>query len=195
MTVRRVFDVAVAILGLCATLPLCVIAGALVALKLSRPIFFRQVRCGRGGVPFVILKFRTMGTANDALGRPLPDEQRLTQFGRWLRRLRLDELPQLLNVLRGEMSIVGPRPLLPATIEAAGSAGRIRGQVRPGLTGWAQVNGNALLSDREKLSLDIWYVGHASLKLDMVIIYRTLRVLAFGERRDEMALRRALCEL
>lgn len=195
MTLRRAFEVVVASIGLCLMLPILAVTGALVWFNLGRPILFSQLRSGLGGRPFVLVKFRSMAGATDVRRELLTDAQRLTRFGRWLRRSRLDEVPQLINVLRGEMSIVGPRPLLPATIAAAGAAGWIRGQVRPGLTGWAQVNGNALLSDREKLSLDLWYVAHAGLLLDIAIVLRTLGVVVLGERRDEMALRRSSCEL
>jgi lipopolysaccharide/colanic/teichoic acid biosynthesis glycosyltransferase len=123
-----------------------------------------------------------MTESRDAAGRLLPDEARLTALGRLIRRTRLDELPELWNILKGEMALIGPRPLLPATVASFGEAGRRRGMVRPGLTGWAQVNGNTLLSDADKLALDLWYVDHRSWRLDARIVVKTLGVVLFGER-------------
>ena len=155
----------------------------LVRIGMGRPVLFRQNRAGRGGVPFRMMKFRTMRDANDASGRPLPDQQRITGLGRFLRRSRLDELPELVNIIAGDMDIVGPRPLLPATIEAMGAGGIVRGRVRPGLTGLAQVSGNTLLSNEEKLAFDIWYVRNRNWRLDGAILLRTVLVVLFGERR------------
>lgn len=142
-------------------------------------MLFRQRRAGQGGHAFDLVKFRSMAAAG---AHPLPDAARLSSFGRLLRRTRLDELPELWNIVRGEMSFVGPRPLLPETVAAMGKAGARRGQVRPGLTGWAQVNGNALLSDSDKLALDLWYIDNRSLTRDGKIILRTFTMLARGER-------------
>lgn len=150
---------------------------------LGAPVFFGQIRAGRGGRPFRIVKFRSMTDARDAEGRLLPDALRLTRAGRAMRALRLDELPQLIAILRGDMALVGPRPLLPQTVEAFGARGRLRGSVRPGLTGWAQVSGNTALTDAEKLDLDLWYVAHRSLALDLRILAETVAVAALGERR------------
>ncbi|NWK98778.1 hypothetical protein DM806_24570 [Sphingobium lactosutens] len=178
-------------LALIALLPVMLLLGMVVALILGRPVLFRQHRAGRGGQAFDLVKFRSMGDLRDAQGQSLPDEARLTSFGRLLRRSRLDELPELWNIARGEMSFVGPRPLLPATVEMMGERGLRRGSVRPGLTGWAQVNGNALLSDADKLALDLWYVEHRSLGRDLWIALRTVGTIFGGERISPMHIRRA----
>ncbi len=191
MNVRRGLDLAAASLGLLFTAPLLVLIAAGIALLDERPVLFRQVRSGRQGKLMTIVKFRTMRAATSGAGGPLPDEARTTPFGRFLRRTRLDELPQLWNLLIGDMSLVGPRPLLPATIAEVGEAGRLRGSIRPGLTGLAQVSGNTLLSTEEKIALDNWYIAHRSLSLDVAIIVRTLRVSLLGERRDLRLLERA----
>ncbi|MFC6623251.1 sugar transferase [Novosphingobium panipatense] len=164
-------------------LPLLVLLAGGVLLSLGRPVLFRQQRAGRGGVPFTLLKLRSMRNTCDASGRPLPDEARVTPFGRFLRRSRLDELPGLWNVVAGDMAFVGPRPLLPETIAALAMHGVQRGAVRPGLTGWSQVNGNTLLALEEKIALDLWYVAHSSPLLDLRILLLTVWVMVGGERR------------
>ena len=157
---------------------------ALVSLiSMGGPVLFRQERSGLHGQPFTMAKFRSMNNARDAEGSLLPDEQRVTAWGRFLRRSRLDELPGLWSIVRGDMAFVGPRPLLPGTIASLVERGRQRGQVRPGLTGWAQVNGNTLLSLDEKVALDLDYVRNASLGLDCRIILRTIAVMIAGEKR------------
>jgi lipopolysaccharide/colanic/teichoic acid biosynthesis glycosyltransferase len=156
--------------------------GLLVARKLGRPVLFRQQRPGRYGKPFEILKFRTMTDARDAAGRLLPDGQRLTPFGRWLRSSSLDELPALINVLRGEMSLVGPRPLLMRYTPYLTQEERLRLVVRPGITGWAQVNGRNHTPWTERLAMDVWYVRNWSLWLDIVTLFRT--VLQVIRRKD-----------
>jgi lipopolysaccharide/colanic/teichoic acid biosynthesis glycosyltransferase len=132
-----------------------------------------------------------MEDRRDATGRLLPDAARLRPCGRFLRRLRLDELPELWNVLRGDMALVGPRPLLPQDVAAMGADGERRGGVRPGLTGWAQVNGNTRLDTRDKLVLDLWYIEHRSLRLDLRIFLRTLATLIAGEQINDFELGRA----
>ena len=161
-----------------------------IVLSLGRPIFFTQPRAGARGKNFVLVKFRTMRDLRDSGGRLLDDQARLTLTGRVLRRTRLDELPELWNVLRREMNLVGPRPLLPETVAAMGEGGILRGAVRPGLTGWAQVNGNALLRDLDKLALDLWYVRNRSLRLDLAIIFKTLVVIFRGERINTVNIER-----
>ncbi|WP_395394142.1 sugar transferase [Novosphingobium sp. BL-8A] len=169
------------------TLPLLAGLALGVRLSMGAPVLFRQQRAGLGGQPFTLFKLRSMREANGPDGRPLPDEARVTGFGRFLRRSRLDELPGLWNVARGDMTFVGPRPLLPETIAALGTRGMARGHVRPGLTGWAQVNGNTLLSLDEKIALDLWYVDHAGPMLDLRILARTAWVMIGGERRRPAA--------
>jgi sugar transferase EpsL len=138
------------------------------------PPTFRQPRPGRNGRVFTLLKFRTMTDARDASGVLLPDAERLTAFGRWLRATSLDELPELWNVLKGDMSLVGPRPLLVKYLERYSPMQARRHEVRPGITGWAQVNGRNSLSWEDKLAMDVWYVDHWSLKLDALILLKTL---------------------
>lgn len=176
---HRLAERTLALLALAAATPLLLLIAGAVAVALGRPILFRQRRAGHGGQVFQLVKFRSMAAAE---GQPLPDEARLSPFGRLLRRTRLDELPELWNIARGEMSFVGPRPLLPETVEAMGPVGARRGQVRPGLTGWAQVNGNALLNDADKLALDLWYLDNRSLTRDAKIILRTFTMVTLGER-------------
>jgi len=149
---------------------------------LGRPLLFRQPRAGLGMRIFTIQKFRTMHDSRNASGALLPDDLRETPTTRLLRRLRLDELPQLLAILRGDMAFVGPRPLLPETVRAFGELGRLRCTVRPGATGWAQVSGNSRLTDAQKLALDIWYIDHRSLALDILILFLTVVTLVRGER-------------
>jgi lipopolysaccharide/colanic/teichoic acid biosynthesis glycosyltransferase len=152
-----------------------------VRLRLGRPVLFRQQRVGQHDVPFEVVKFRTMRDALDGRGRPLPDEERLTSLGRWLRATSLDELPELWNVLRGDMSLVGPRPLPVAYLPRYTERERRRHEVRPGITGWAQVNGRNLVDWDDRLELDVWYVEHRSLALDLRILWRTARAVVRRE--------------
>ena len=169
-------------------LPLCLALGLLLLVVNGPPVLFRQQRTGLRRAPFEMIKFRTMSMARDAAGNLLPDAERVGRLGRALRRSRLDELPELLNIVRGEMTFVGPRPLLPDTIAAMGEAGRVRSSVLPGLTGWAQVSGNTLLANHEKVALDLWYVAHRGVGLDLAILARTPAVLLLGERRHQRRL-------
>jgi sugar transferase EpsL len=171
---KRIFDLLVAGLMLVLLSPLLLVLALLVWLKHGRPLFFRQTRPGYLGRPFAIYKFRTMNDRRDAEGRLLPDAERLTGFGRFLRGTSLDELPELLNVLRGEMSLVGPRPLLMQYLERYTPEQARRMHVLPGITGWAQVNGRNLLTWEDKFRLDVWYVDHWSLWLDVKILALTL---------------------
>jgi sugar transferase EpsL len=175
--VKRILDIAaVAAIGVLA-LPIGLTVAAFVRLRLGTPVLFRQERPGLHGRPFVLLKFRTMTDARDAKGSPLPDDVRLTAIGRLLRSLSLDELPQLLNVLCGDMSLVGPRPLLMQYLDRYTPRQARRMEVRPGITGWAQVNGRNALSWEERFELDVWYVEHQSFLLDLKILMLTaLRV-------------------
>ena len=170
---KRVFDLTAAAVGLVLLAPLLALVAGAAALGGLRPVLFRQQRTGYGEQPFRVLKFRTMTQGRDAAGQLLPDAARLTGLGRRLRRLGLDELPQLWNVLRGELSLVGPRPLLPAYLPRYSPTQARRHEVRPGLTGWAQVNGRNALSWEEKFALDVWYVDHLSWRLDLRILWRT----------------------
>jgi len=173
--VKRLFDLVVAVLALLAfALPLLVMAG-LIRRKLGSPVLFKQVRPGLRGLPFTMVKFRTMTDECGADGALLPDAQRLTPFGRFLRASSLDELPELWNVLKGEMSLVGPRPLLMEYLPLYTPDQARRHDVRPGITGWAQVNGRNAISWEDKFVLDVWYVDHRSLWLDIRILWMTVR--------------------
>jgi len=178
---KRLFDALAAAAALIVLAPVLAIIAILVAAKLGRPVLFRQQRSGLQGRPFRLAKFRSMTGAKDAEGRLLPDDVRLTAFGRQLRSTSLDELPSLWNVLKGEMSLVGPRPLHCSYDERYSPTQRRRLEVRPGLTGWAQVNGRNALSWSDKFALDVWYVDHQSFWLDLKIIVRTV-VAVFGAR-------------
>ncbi len=172
---KRLFDVVVAALTLLLlALPLVALA-SLVQRKLGSPVLFTQVRPGLHGKPFRMVKFRTMTDARDASGALLPDAQRLTPFGRFLRSSSLDELPELWNVLHGEMSLVGPRPLLMEYLPLYTPEQARRHEVRPGITGWAQVNGRNAINWADKFALDVWYVDHRSLWLDLRILWLTVR--------------------
>jgi lipopolysaccharide/colanic/teichoic acid biosynthesis glycosyltransferase len=171
---KRLFDIGVALVGLLLGAPILIVLAGGVALDLGRPILFRQVRPGRHGKLFQLVKFRTMRDASGEDGRPLSDSARLTTFGRFLRSSSLDELPELWNVLRGEMSLVGPRPLLVEYIPLYSPEQARRHAVRPGITGWAQVNGRNALNWPERFALDVWYVEHRSFLLDLRILLLTV---------------------
>ena len=171
---KRSIDFLGAAVILLLSFPLILGVALLVRAFLGRPVLFRQTRAGRFGKPFTLVKFRTMRDATGPDGRPLPDEQRLTRLGRFLRRTSLDELPQLVNVLRGEMSLVGPRPLIAQYVDRYTPEQARRLEMKPGLTGWAQVNGRNGLSWEDKFALDVWYVEHWSLRLDVNILWKTI---------------------
>lgn len=172
---KRAVDLFVASTMLILLAPVFAVVALLIRWHLGSPVFFRQQRPGLAGKPFKMVKFRTMRNAVDDNGQPLPDRDRLTAFGKFLRSTSLDELPELLNVLRGEMSLVGPRPLLTQYLPLYSIEQARRHNVRPGLTGWAQVNGRNSLSWKEKFSLDVWYVDNHNLILDFKIIWLTIR--------------------
>jgi lipopolysaccharide/colanic/teichoic acid biosynthesis glycosyltransferase len=172
--VKRITDIVCASAGLVLLSPVFATTAVLVRRRLGSPVLFRQVRPGLGGRPFQMLKFRTMRDAIGADGRPLPDEQRLTEFGRWLRATSLDELPELWNVLKGDMSLVGPRPLLMEYLPLYSAEQARRHDVRPGITGWAQINGRNAIGWEQKFALDVWYVDHQSLGLDLKILLQTV---------------------
>jgi len=172
--IKRVLDLLLGALALVILAPVLGFVALFVRLKLGKPLLFCQRRPGQGGEPFTILKFRTMTDSCDENGDLLPDAQRLTRLGQFLRSTSLDELPELINVLRGEMSLVGPRPLLMQYLGRYSPEQARRHEVRPGITGWAQVNGRNALSWEEKFELDVWYVDHLSLWLDLKIVFLTL---------------------
>lgn len=191
---KRALDATLAAGALLFVAPLLGLAMLLVRLWLGPPVIFRQLRRGRGLVPFELLKLRTMHDPLAPDGSLLRDEERMHPLGRWLRRLRIDELPQLWNVIRGDMALVGPRPLLDRELLELPDRGRARALIRPGLTGWAQVNGGQLLSVREKEALDLWYIRHASLGLDLKILWLTAVMIVRGERVNGAEVARALAE-
>lgn len=171
---KRALDLVLVILALAVISPVLLLVAILIWRKLGNPILFRQRRPGLHGKPFTLLKFRTMTDERDADGNLLPDEKRLTRFGQFLRRTSLDELPELFNVLRGDMSLVGPRPLLMQYLDRYTPEQARRHEVRPGITGWAQINGRNAISWQEKFELDVWYVDHLSLWIDLKILVLTV---------------------
>ncbi|HEY3350328.1 MAG TPA: sugar transferase [Thermoanaerobaculia bacterium] len=177
---KRAFDTALAAAGLAVLSPVLLFVAAAVRLRMGRPVLFRQVRPGWSGRPFELLKFRTMRDAGDAEGRPLPDGERLTPFGKFLRRASLDELPELWNVLRGDMSLVGPRPLLTEYLPLYSPEQARRHEVRPGITGLVQVSGRNALSWEEKFRLDVAYVDRCSLATDLRILALTAAAVVTG---------------
>lgn len=172
---KRLFDILFALAVLVLASPFFLLGVLVVWFEMGRPIFFRQQRPGYQGRPFMLYKLRTMREAHDATGRALPDAERLTRWGMLLRRTSIDELPQLINVLRADMSIVGPRPLLMEYLPLYSPEQMRRHEVRPGITGWAQVNGRNALRWEERFRLDVWYVDHRSFWLDMKILLLTIR--------------------
>lgn len=173
--IKRLFDIVASSLGLLLLFPIIAIVAWQVRRKLGSPVLFRQVRPGLNGKPFEMIKFRTMRDAVDTAGNPLPDSERMTPFGSFLRSSSLDELPELWNVLKGDMSLVGPRPLLMEYLPLYSTEQYRRHEVRPGVTGWAQVNGRNALSWDEKFKLDVWYVENRSILLDLIIIFLTFK--------------------
>lgn len=177
---KRTLDLVAAAAGLVALWPLIAVVALLIRLRLGAPVIFRQVRPGLGGRPFTLLKFRTLSDRRGADGRLLPDAERMTSVGRLLRATSLDELPQLVNVLRGDMSLVGPRPLLMQYLPRYSPTQRRRHDVRPGVTGWAQVHGRNAIGWDEKFHHDVWYVDHVSFSLDLSILWRSVWVVLRG---------------
>ena len=173
--IKRLFDVFCSLLGLVMLLPIVLVVTLLILWKFGAPVFFRQTRPGLNGKPFEMVKFRTMLDESDSTGNPLPDSERMTPFGQFLRSASLDELPGLWNVLKGDMSLVGPRPLLMEYLPLYSREQYRRHQVRPGVTGWAQVNGRNAISWEEKFKLDVWYVDNRSFWLDLKILSLTVK--------------------
>lgn len=172
---KRIFDVVASATALLLLSPVIAIVAWQISRKMGSPVLFRQVRPGLNGKPFEMVKFRTMKDAVDAAGNPLPDSERMTPFGQFLRSSSLDELPELWNVLKGDMSLVGPRPLLMEYLPLYSAEQYRRHEARPGVTGWAQINGRNSLSWDEKFKLDVWYVDNRSLWLDIKILFLTVK--------------------
>lgn len=188
MMLKRLFDLVFSVVALIFLLPAMLFIGWLIRRKLGSPVLFRQVRPGIHGQPFEMVKFRTMRDAEDKSGQPLPDAERITPFGGFLRSTSLDELPELWNVLKGDMSLVGPRPLLMEYLPLYSLEQARRHDVLPGITGWAQINGRNTLSWDEKFQLDVWYVDNRSIWLDIKILLLTAKkvlvregISAYGE--------------
>lgn len=171
---KRIFDIIFAVIGIVIFSPVMLIVSILIIKKMGRPVLFRQLRPGLNGNPFILYKFRTMTDERDQDGKLLPDEKRLTPLGKFLREHSIDELPQLFNVLKGDMSIVGPRPLLMEYLTRYTPEQARRHEVKPGITGWAQVNGRNALTWEEKFKLDVYYVDNWDLVLDLKIIMLTI---------------------
>lgn len=172
--IKRPFDFLVALFALLALYPFLIVIAVLVRLKLGSPILFKQERPGLYGQPFMMMKFRTMTDERNKNGDLLPDDKRLTPFGKFLRSTSLDELPELINVLKGDMSLVGPRPLLMQYLDRYTPDQARRHEVKPGITGWAQINGRNAISWEDRLQLDVWYVDHLSLWLDFKVLLMTV---------------------
>ncbi len=173
MILKRLFDLTISAILIIILLPVIALTAVLVRYKLGKPVLFKQQRPGLYGKPFYIYKFRTMTNERDVNGNLLPDEMRLTPFGKFLRKFSLDELPQLFNVVKGDLSLVGPRPLLMEYLPRYTKEQARRHEVRPGITGWAQVNGRNALTWEEKFKLDVWYVDNQSFWLDLKILWLT----------------------
>jgi sugar transferase EpsL len=185
---KRAFDLAVSVAGLVAASPILLGVGLAVRARLGSPVLFRQERAGKNGKAFSIYKFRTMTDARGAGGELLPDRERLTPFGRFLRKTSLDELPELINIVKGEMSLVGPRPLLLRYLPRYSPEQARRHEVLPGLTGWVAVNGRNTRSWEERFEQDVWYVDHQDLKLDLYILWRTVAVVVGRENVDPVGM-------
>lgn len=173
--IKRLFDIVGSVTGLLVLSPVILVLAIAVHRKLGSPIFFRQTRPGLHGKPFKMVKFRTMLDAQDENGNLLPDSERMTPFGRFLRSTSLDELPELWNVLKGDMSLVGPRPLAMAYLPLYSAEQARRHEVKPGVTGWAQINGRNSITWKKKFEMDVWYVDNQSLMLDIKILLLTVK--------------------
>ncbi|MDK9869820.1 sugar transferase [Staphylococcus equorum] len=170
---KRLFDIYISLLILLYSLPLTLLTAIAIKISLGNPIFFKQIRAGHNGKPFKIIKFRTMSNDTDSSGKLLPNDQRTNKLGEIIRKTSIDELPQLVNVIKGDLSLVGPRPLHIEYNKLYNVEQKKRLTIKPGITGWAQVNGRNAISWKNKFELDVWYVENQSFKLDMYIIYKT----------------------
>ncbi|WKS94932.1 sugar transferase [Riemerella columbina] len=178
---KRLIDFVLSLVGFVILLPIFILVTILLAIANDGKSFFFQIRPGQGERLFKIIKFKTMNDKKDAQGNLLPDADRLTAIGKLVRKTSLDEIPQLLNVIKGDMSLIGPRPLLPEYLPLYNEEQRLRHQVRPGITGWAQVNGRNALSWEQKFEYDVWYVHHISLLLDIKILFLTIKKVLISE--------------
>ena len=191
---RRLIDISCSWILLLLASPIFLVTALAIWLTDRGPVFYRQTRAGWRGRPFELVKFRSMKVHHLsplAVGQVRREHPMVTRIGKWMRRFKIDELPQLLNVLRGEMSLVGPRPALPEQAVSYTAFQNRRLEVRPGLTGWAQINGNIEIPWSERIMLDVWYIDHRSIWLDMTILWRTVAVVLFGEKSSHKALEEA----
>ena len=172
--IKRMFDIVVSATGLIISAPITLATAVLISKKLGRPVLFKQTRPGKNGEPFEIYKFRTMTDERDDKGQLLSNSERMTDFGRIVRKTSIDEIPQLINVLKGDISLVGPRPLLMEYLPLYNEEQKKRHDVKPGITGWAQINGRNAITWEQKFKLDLWYVQNQSIKLDIYILYKTI---------------------
>ena len=172
--IKRMFDIVVSATGLIISAPITLTTAVLISKKLGRPVLFKQIRPGKSGEPFEIYKFRTMTDERDDKGQLLSNSERMTDFGRIVRKTSIDEIPQLINVLKGDISLVGPRPLLMEYLPLYNEEQKKRHDVKPGITGWAQINGRNAITWEQKFKLDLWYVQNQSIKLDIYILYKTI---------------------
>jgi sugar transferase EpsL len=179
--VKQIFDTFLSLVGLIILLPILIIVSMIIFFTIGYPVIFSQIRPGLSTIPFTFYKFRTMTHEKDNNGNLLPDKNRLTKLGKFLRKTSLDELPSLLNVLKGDMSLVGPRPLLMEYLDRYSPAQARRHEIKPGITGWAQINGRNDISWEEKFTLDVWYVDNQSFWLDMKILFITIWKVLKGE--------------
>ncbi|MGX0673982.1 sugar transferase [Staphylococcus hominis] len=172
--IKRMFDIVVSATGLIISAPITLTTAVLISKKLGRPVLFKQTRPGKNGEPFEIYKFRTMTDERDDKGQLLSNSERMTDFGRIVRKTSIDEIPQLINVLKGDISLVGPRPLLMEYLPLYNEEQKKRHDVKPGITGWAQINGRNAITWEQKFKLDLWYVQNQSIKLYIYILYKTI---------------------
>jgi len=179
--IKRVFDIVLSFTALLVFAPMMLVVGLLIAIKIGRPVFFTQQRPGLNETAFTMIKFCTMKDLVGKNGQPLPDDERITGMGKFLRATSIDELPELWNVLKGDMSLVGPRPLLMEYLPLYSARQRRRHEVRPGITGWAQVNGRNAISWEDKFALDVWYVDNGSIWLDIKVLWLTVKKVILRE--------------
>jgi lipopolysaccharide/colanic/teichoic acid biosynthesis glycosyltransferase len=194
LKVKRMIDIIVSISVITISLPLMIIVSLLILIDDGWPVFFKQKRIGQNFKEFELLKFRSMKVNNilvEQMGQVREDNPLVTRIGRIIRRFKIDELPQLINVLLGDMSLVGPRPTVPEQVKRYTDFEKLRLKMKPGITGWAQVNGNTQLSWDERIKLDVWYIEHWSLWLDFIIVIKTIKVVLFGERPVTKAIKEA----
>ncbi|MCE4963557.1 sugar transferase [Staphylococcus haemolyticus] len=180
--IKRILDIVVSATGLVISAPITLTTAVLISKKLGKPVLFKQTRPGINGKPFEIYKFRTMTDERDEKGNLLPNSERMTDFGRLVRKTSIDEIPQLINVLKGDISLVGPRPLLMEYLPLYNDEQKKRHDVKPGITGWAQINGRNTISWEQKFKLDVLYVQNQSIKLDLYILFKT--ILKVLKRKD-----------